>query len=58
MPFYLKKYLQNTVFQVILLQISVFFDFLLRLSASLFLCDPRLASLMIHNFYAGGITKF
>ena len=34
------------------------FDFLLRLPASLFLCDPRLASLMIHNFYAGGITKF
>ena len=55
---FVPKYLQNAVFQVILLQNTVFSDFLLRLPASLFLCDPRLASLMIHNFYAGGITKF
>ena len=42
---------------MILLQSTVFFDFLLRLPASLFLCDPRLATLMIHNFYTGDITK-
>ena len=58
MPFYLKYTYKNAVFQVILLQGTVFFGFLLHLPASLFLCDPRLASLMIHNFYAGDITKF
>jgi hypothetical protein len=58
MPFYLKCTYKTLFFQVILLQTSVFFDFLLRLPTSLFLCDPRLATLMIHNFYAGGITKF